>query len=293
MFKSTVCALALVIGFSPLAQARADGVALWQLEGPSGGQATLMGTVHLLPDDDSWADKRVKAAVKAADMLVLEANMDGEDGTTFKRFAMERGFLAPGAPSLLLTIGAEDAAALQKAEAALDIPLGATARMQPWFAAMNLALASVMQQGFSAEEGAEAWLKARFAKEGEPVGGLEAPLAGLNAIASLPPDLQLEMLRAAIDQALDGGEGIEALYSAWRAGNQADLTTLLLDPAQFDPGVHDVVLAQRNKAWIAPILAYLETPEREFIAVGAAHMVGPDDLIGLLREAGVTVTRAE
>ncbi|MEM7571059.1 MAG: TraB/GumN family protein, partial [Pseudomonadota bacterium] len=149
------------------AQAPDDAVALWRLTNPSGGSAVLMGTVHLLPNDDSWADKRLRKAVKQADLLVIEAKTTGKDEAKVKAFALERGFRPIGAPALADTLSPEDATRLRQAEGALNIPVGMTARMQPWFAALNLTLASVMQQGFSAESGAESWLTDRFEKDGE------------------------------------------------------------------------------------------------------------------------------
>ncbi|MEO0411430.1 MAG: TraB/GumN family protein [Pseudomonadota bacterium] len=290
--RNFVAALAVLLGLSAHAHAQ-SGVALWQLETAAGGRATLMGTVHLLPDDDGWADKRIKTAVKTADLLVIEAITDDKNAETLKAFAMRNGFIAPGEPLLSDRLSKAQAQQLREAEQALNLPVGTTARMQPWFAAMNITLASVMQYGFAAEQGAEAWLKSRFEKAREPIGALEGPLAGLQAIASLSPDLQIEMLRAATQEALSGGSSIQELYAAWRGGDQAELTSLLMDSEQFHPGVYEAVLIERNKAWVAPILDYLETPEREFIAVGAAHMVGPSDLISLLRSAGVQVTRLQ
>ncbi|MEM7570457.1 MAG: TraB/GumN family protein, partial [Pseudomonadota bacterium] len=131
----------------------------------------------------------------------------------------------------------------------------------------------------------------RFEKDGEGVGALEGPLDGLSAIASLAEEHQIIMLQAAIEQALSGGEAIGDLYNAWRSGNQSDLAAFILDPSQFHPAIHDAVLTKRNQAWIDPILAYLDTPEEEFIAVGAGHLIGPGDLITLLKEAGVTAER--
>ncbi|MEM1021042.1 MAG: TraB/GumN family protein [Pseudomonadota bacterium] len=269
------------------------GVALWQLEHENGGRAVLMGTVHLLPDDDSWADKRIRAASKAADMLVLEAVAVAASGQSLQAFALKAGFIADTAPGLSTRLTALDNQRLADALATLHIPPGTMERMQPWFAALNLTLTAVMKQGFEADQGAESWLRGRFERAGEPVGVLESATAGLMALATLPQDLQLEMLRAAFVQVESQGEDIDALYTAWRSGDQMQLTALIMDPEQFHPAVHKAVLVDRNANWVKPILDYLETPEEEFIAVGAAHMVGPGNLIEMLQKAGVRVERLQ
>lgn len=288
--RRLVCGLALWCGFS--AQAAAD-VALWSLQGPSGGRAVLMGTIHLLPEEPVWQSKRVKEAVKAADVLVLEAMMDESNLAQIRTVSMAQGFYPSMQKGLGAQISEADAARLVTIQERLQMPPGVFERMKPWFAALNMSIAYAMSHGFEPGSGAEQWLRQQFNRQGRPIGPLESPTAGLKALAAMAPEVQLEMLRAAMAQVEAGEEDITKLHAAWLAGDVEALKALVFAPEQFNPAVHDVVLTQRNANWIAPVLKYLQTPEEELIAVGAAHMVGPGNLIEMLEEAGVTVERLE
>lgn len=282
--------IALCAGFA--APAAAD-VALWSLQGPSGGRAVLMGTIHLLPEDPSWQSKGVKKAVDGADALVLEALMDESNVAQIRAVSMTEGFYPDPKKGLSTVLPEADLARLTAIQKTLDMPPGVFESMRPWFAALNMSIAYAMSHGFEPGSGAEQWLRTQFTKQNRPIGPLETPTAGLIALAAMPADVQLDMLRGAMAQVEAGNEDITKLHAAWLAGDVDALKALVLDPNQFDPDVHDVILTQRNANWVAPLLNYLKTPEEELIAVGAAHMVGPGNLIEMLEAAGVTVERME
>lgn len=289
LFRTVVWPIiAAVAGLSSAAQA---DVALWSLQGAGGGRAILMGTVHLLPEDAKWQSKAIKDAVKRSDMLVLEALLNGENAERARTFALQNGFARTPQDSLPTLLAAGDVARLRAAERILQVPPKFFDGMQPWFAALNVSITYAMHHGFEPEKGAEQWLRARFEGEGRAVGPLESPSAGLEALSAMGADAQIEMLRAALVQVEDGGDAIGALFAAWQEGDMQALKEIMMAPDQFDAAVHEVVLTQRNANWVRPVLDYLKTPEEELIAVGAAHMVGPGNLIEMLEAAGVRVER--
>lgn len=284
--------LALACLAAIAAPVQAD-VALWSLTGASGGRAILMGTVHLLPEGSKWQSKSVQEAVAKSDVLVLEAILTGDNAAGARAFALERGFAATPEESLSALLGVEDIARLRAAEQRLQIPTALYDSMRPWFAALNLSIAYAMHHGFEPEAGAEQWLRSRFEAKGRAVGPLESPSAGLEALAGMDLPTQIEMLRGTLAQVEEGGDAITGLFAAWQSGDLAALEAQMMAPEQFHEDVHAVVLVQRNANWVQPVLDYLKTPEEELIAVGAAHMIGPGNLIELLEKAGVRVERLD
>lgn len=287
------CAVFAALSTAMISAPASADVALWSLKGANGGRAVLMGTVHLLPNTAEWQTERLKSVVDDADMLVLEAVIDGANAAVIQGYAVSNGFYTQPGESLADVLSAADMARVDALEIDMDVPAGTFKRMRPWFAALNMSLLSAMANGFEVNTGAEQWLKSSFDKQGRGVGPLEGPSAGLEALSGIDETLQVEMLKVTLDQMEEGGDYILQLYAAWVSGDLDALSVQLMDEDQFNADVHAALLVQRNANWVTPVLEYLKTPEEELIAVGAAHMVGPGNLIEMLREAGVTVERLE
>ena len=49
------------------------------------------------------------------------------------------------------------------------------------------------------------------------------------------------------------------------------------------------LLVDRNRNWLPKIEALFTRPGRTFVVVGAAHLVGPDGLLQMLKARGYTI----
>jgi uncharacterized protein YbaP (TraB family) len=58
---------------------------------------------------------------------------------------------------------------------------------------------------------------------------------------------------------------------------------------QAGPAIHEAVIVDRNRAWADAIAERLDGSGRIFVAVGAAHLVGEENVVELLRERGIEV----
>jgi uncharacterized protein YbaP (TraB family) len=54
-----------------------------------------------------------------------------------------------------------------------------------------------------------------------------------------------------------------------------------------------VLFTQRNETWVVTLMQELDGAGVDFVAVGAAHLLGEGGLVELLRARGVTVERVE
>jgi hypothetical protein len=50
--------------------------------------------------------------------------------------------------------------------------------------------------------------------------------------------------------------------------------------------VYQRLLVGRNRAWLPKIEALFSRPGHAFVVVGAAHLVGPDGLVAMLKAKG-------
>ena len=86
---------------------------------------------------------------------------------------------------------------------------------------------------------------------------------------------------------------MRALEQAWASGDMAELAKVSDAETFGDPLLRDTLLVGRNRTWVDRLVAMLSSRARPFVAVGAAHLAGPDGLPAMLAARGYTVTRLQ
>lgn len=254
--------------------ARADGSA----------QGWMLGTIHALPPGTQWRTPAITAAVAKADRLIVEVAALGEGSGTAQVF--QELAITPGLPPLAERVPAEQRSAVARLADSAGLPLAQQQRTESWAAA--LMLARVNAAGDPAN-GVDRALLADFAQR--PVRELEGARGQFDLFDRLPETEQRSLLNAVVSaNTQDTGEAA-ALREAWLAGDLAALEAATRRGMMADPRLREALLTGRNQRWLPLIEAELAAPGRPLIAVGAAHLVGPDGLAALLEARGWRLTR--
>jgi uncharacterized protein YbaP (TraB family) len=162
-------------------------------------------------------------------------------------------------------------------------------RMKPWLAAMTLAVPALRRAGFDPAFGVDRHFYDRAKAAGRPVRGLETVAYQIERLDSLPMPVQVEMLRAVLGDVDTQVASVGAIVSAWTSGDVAALERLLLQEFRASPEVYQRLLVERNRAWTPQIAACADEPAPCLVVVGGAHLVGPDSVVAMLRQAGFSV----
>lgn len=261
--------------------------ALWQVKS---GDSTvyLFGTVHLLPNDTDWHFPALDQALSKSQSLYIELTDD--DQGTMTALVLHYGMDTEHPLSSLLN--ESDNAALAKAAQLAGLPGGTTALepMKPWLAALTLTVAPLMKAGLDPAAGVDKQLQAQMTRAGKPVHGLETAEQQIRFLADLSQSMQIAFLRDTLrDVEKDKGE-LLSLVDAWKNGNVAAIAKLENDELKTqEPALYQKLLVQRNQNWAARIKDLLRQPGTTvFVAVGAAHLAGPDSVQAQLAKIGVT-----
>ncbi len=136
-------------------------------------------------------------------------------------------------------------------------------------------------------------------KKGLAVKGLESVQSQLTALAAVPDDQQVQMLKVGLkyaDRADDMMETLVQMYLKRRIGAampfQLALAAQQGTPASAFDGFKQTLLVERNEKMRDTALPILNDG-KAFIAIGALHLPGPTGLVALLRGAGYRVTAIE
>lgn len=249
----------------------------------------LFGTVHLLPKDADWHYPALDRALAQSDALVVEITDDNP--ATMTALVLRLGIDAAHPLSTLLS--ASDFHRLELAARKAGLPGTAALNvMRPWLATLTLTLAPLTRAGLDPARGVDRQLREMMTKAGKPVRALETAEEQLHFLADMPTRLQLDMLRQTVREADHASVELQALLDAWQAGDDAAIARLENELMKREtPALYQRLLVQRNAVWAGRIKAMLDTPGTVFIAVGAAHLAGPDSVQAQLQKLGIDSTR--
>ncbi len=87
---------------------------------------------------------------------------------------------------------------------------------------------------------------------------------------------------------------MEELATAWRTGDEPALYRLTFSDANHSEEAAKylkTVIVDRNAVLGSRVARLLQDVQAHFVVVGAAHTVGPDSVLAVLKKEGFTVTR--
>jgi hypothetical protein len=250
----------------------------------------LFGTVHLLPHDTDWHFPALDQALADSQAMYVEIVDDDQANMTalVLRYGMDMTHPLEG----LLTPFDRDR--LAHAARLANVPGGMAALnvMRPWLAALTLTIAPLTQAGLDPAAGVDRQLRAAMEKAGKPVRGLETAEQQIRFLADMPQSMQLAMLRSTLRDTDRATADFEAIVAAWKDGDDDALARLENDlMRKQEPELYRRLLVERNQAWAKRIEGLLQQPGIVFIAVGAAHLAGPDSVQAQLARDGIEAGR--
>jgi hypothetical protein len=250
----------------------------------------LFGTVHLLPHDTDWHFPALDQALAGSQKMYVEIVDD--DQANMAALVLRYGMDMAHPLSSLLT--PFDRGRLERAARLAKVPGGMAALevMRPWLAALTLTIAPLTQAGLDPAQGVDRQLRAAMEKAGKPVSGLETAEQQIRFLADMPQSMQLALLRSTLQDTDRASVELKALIDAWKAGDDAAIARLENDLMKREnPQLYQRLLVERNETWARQIAGMLRQPGTVFIAVGAAHLAGPDSVQAQLKKLGESAER--
>lgn len=286
MNNRLLAGLALLM-LAALARADEHPVSMWQIEGDT-NRVYLLGSIHLLRADDHPLPAVVEAAYADAESLIMELDMDDIDPVALQSLTSEYGLIA-GDGSLRELMG--EARYQQAATAAerIGVPLDMLARTEPWLAAITVEQLILTRIGFNPAYGIEMHMTTKAVEDQKPVTGLETIEEQLKFLDNLSLDAQISLLLQTLEEGAELDTGMDDMVRAWREGDTDYLEDEMLVQLQNYPELYQVIVAKRNRRWLASIEALLDDEDDYLIVVGALHLVGDDGVPELLKKRGLRV----
>lgn len=266
--------------------------ALWTLA-DADTTVHLFGTVHLLRPELDWRSAAFETAFANAEKVVFEVDMKSPEGQqALMTDFVARGFFEDGT-TLRSVLDAEAETVVETALESVGLPMDAVNAMEPWMTAANLGVMKLQADGYDPDSGVENVLEAEAVAAGKSFDFLEVAGDQADAFDLLPQQAQVDFLYETALLLDESPRMLDQLVEEWADGDVAGLAVVVASPDSAGMGgdqVYQSLLVNRNRNWVPKIEAMLDEPGTVFVAVGAAHLAGPDSVITMLRDRGHTVT---
>ena len=269
------------------------------------GDTTLhvIGTMHIYDPRLGPIVLRTAPLVEAADLLLVEAGPEAEAQMSSALQSNPGLIFITDGPTLPEQLPEDAWQALADAATARQIPAFMAAKMQPWYLALTLAIPSCSIADLaSGARGLDHLLMDIAAQSDVPIEAVEPWDTLFRLMQDGTPEEQLELLQmglvdpqtqTALFVSMLNSYFAENVVAIWEASRISSKDVPGLDPARAEElfaETEQVILIDRNHAWIPRIDAAAQTHDNIVLAVGAAHLPGVDGVLNLLQSDGWTLT---
>jgi uncharacterized protein len=284
---SRIVAIGLAIACLAQVEAAPARNFIWKATGKQ-GVVYLVGSVHLLTKDFYPLSPALETAYKSSDLLVEEVDMDEMLAPGAQMQLLSRGLLS-GEQTLDKVLTPATYGLLGKKLADVGAPVEALKRMKPWMIALTLEAMQWQKAGFDADLGLDKHFFDQAKQEGKEVQGLETVEYQIARFDEMPMDLQDHLLAETIKGIDTEQANMTTLIESWRAGDAPAVERIVLKDLQQEPRLYQRLLVERNRNWLPKLEALFSRKRPAFVVVGAAHLVGNDGLLALLKAKGYAV----
>lgn len=249
----------------------------------------LFGTIHILKPGVQWRTEAFEKAFASSDELWLEV-ADSDDQAATQKLVQTLG-LDPANP-LSTRLTPDEWARLSAATEKMGFPAANLEPMKPWLAGITLSVVPMLKAGFDPQKGVDSTLKADADGKQKTLRAFETTEQQMMFFDHMPLKVQVSFLMSGVDEADEGPAALDSMVSAWSAGDIGALEDQLVEPMREEyPALYQVLLVDRNKAWAEVLEERLAGKGISFVAVGSAHLIGPDSVQAFLARRGVKAER--
>ena len=254
----------------------------------------LLGTIHLLKPETQWRTEKLDTAIAESRELWLElpttnaAAMQGDMMVLVSRYG-----LSP-TDRLSKKLTEAEIKTLDEAARLAGLSAGQLDVFRPWFAALTISSAAMTRAGYDPASGVDSKIEGIFRARNIKPKGLETAEEQIKVFAGMSPTQELEYLRETMEEYHDAPTELDAMVKQWASADIAGMEKMFVtEMKQEEADLYAALLVNRNANWVVKIEDMLKGSGTTFIAVGAAHLIGPDSVIAMLDAKGVKAERVQ
>jgi len=248
----------------------------------------LLGSVHFLASESFPLAEEIENAYAGSRKVVFETDMDVLHDPAFQTKMTTLG-LIPEGHTIQQYVCKRTYSSLKKKAERLGLPMELFDRLKPWLCALTIAAMEVQRLGLNPNYGIDNYFFTKARKDGKQILFLESVGDQLRLFTEMSKKQEESFL----EQTLEDLEVLETklsdLIAAWTHGDADRLASLVEIGFKGHPEIYEKMVVQRNKNWVGQIDALIQQEGNVLVVVGAAHLVGNENVLKLLRSRGYEI----
>jgi uncharacterized protein len=245
----------------------------------------LLGSIHYLRKENFPLHKSIIDAFDASKRIVLEIDLNRISPGVAQKVTLDKAVYRDG-QTLQQNVSQETYQLAEQRASKLGIDMRVMAPMKPWFVALTLAAIKFQQIGLDPNLGVDHYLAERAKRSGKSTSGLETLEFQIGLLDQLSKRDQESLLRETVVELDLLDTNINQIVQAWLKGDSDSLEALLLAGMKEYPEVHEKIIVDRNRRWVPQIEKIFAQGDGGMVVVGAAHLIGKDGVIEMLKARG-------
>jgi len=257
---------------------------LWKVQSEK-NTVYLLGSVHILKQENYPLKKSIEQAFDDVQKLVFEIHLDSAETLSVQMKILSKGMYSDGS-TLQENIDEETYSLVTEKAEELGLGIEQMSRFKPWFVTVTLITLKLQKLGFDPNYGVDKYFFKKAKEAGKEIAGLETVEYQIDLFDSLSKMNQKDLILQTLKELDVLEEEIDDLIDAWRMGHSVKLEDMVLKSFKEYPEIYRKFIYERNISWLPQVESLLKINKNVLVIVGAGHLLGNDGIISLLEKRG-------
>jgi uncharacterized protein len=260
---------------------------MWTVTGPKGG-GYLIGSLHFGKPEMFPLPAEMTQAFETSQALVVETNTASLDPTQIARIVAAKAVYKDGT-TLSQVLTPETWRKLEEVMNRFGASAKLVEKQKPWLVSLSLTSLALKRFGFDENLGIDNhFMVLAYGKK--PIIQMETFEQQLDFLNGFSNDEQEQMLKETFDDIEKGRSFLVDTLKAWQTGDAQKIDKLLNEEfrtaSKTDEHMYKVLITDRNAAMVDKLDRLFDQGGKYFVVLGAAHFVGSDGIVELLKARG-------
>lgn len=251
---------------------------MWEVQSET-NTCYILGSVHLADSSLYPLAPEITDAFDKSKALVLEIDISNINPMEVLKFTM--------LPDTNTLAGEVDPATYKKFVELFkkhNVPAMSYSKLKPWFAVMTLQSLEMIEGNYSAEYGIDMYFLDKAQSKNLKIKALETLEFQMKVLDTLN-NFSGKFLDYTLEELSESAAQVSDILSAWKNGDTQKMNEIINDGSDIEgfSEVMHIINNARNYNMVDKIEGFLGESDVHFVVVGAAHLIGPEGIIELLK----------